>query len=110
MGYVGPTNRRRDLGRRKKCQLKPPPLEPPPPVPIPVGISAVIGIFYFSDQSGNGGYPLSCLPLIFLKSTRKEDVKKRWQWSGNGKSASPAPTKSHLVLPTPVRRISDFPS
>lgn len=65
---MGPTNRRRDLERGRKCRMKALLPEPPPPVPIPVEISAVIGVYfvpipveisvviaiYFSDQSGNG--------------------------------------------------------
>ena len=50
---MGPTNRRRDLERGRKCRMKALLPEPPPPVPIPVEISVVIAI-YFSDQSGNG--------------------------------------------------------
>lgn len=49
----GPTNRRRDLGYGRKCQVKALPPELPPPVPVPVEVSAVIGVC-FSDQSGNG--------------------------------------------------------
>lgn len=48
-----PTNRRRDLERGRKCQMKTLPPEPSPLVPIPVEFSAVIGV-YFSDRSGNG--------------------------------------------------------
>lgn len=77
MGCVVPTNRRKDLGRARKCQVMALPPEPPPPLPVPVEISVVIGV-YFSDQSGNGlSYPSRDAYLNrFLKSSRKEGVKK----------------------------------
>lgn len=75
MRCVVPTNRSRDLGHRRKWQVKALPAEPPRPVPIPVEISAVIGV-YFSDQSGNSLLPLKTLMLIDLKVRRKENGKR----------------------------------
>lgn len=43
---MGPTNRRKDLGRGRKCPVKAVQLEPWPPVPEE---TAGIGV-YFSDQ------------------------------------------------------------
>lgn len=48
MGCMGPTNRRKDLGRGRKCRVKAVRLELWPQVPVP---EETVGIgVYFSDQ------------------------------------------------------------
>lgn len=87
---LGPTHRRRDLKRGRKCPRKalpsPPPPEPPRPVPIPVEISAMIGVS-FSDQNGNGlsNPPRDADVAIYLLQVLQErgcEKTEGWQWPG----------------------------